>query len=272
MTNGSTARHFRRRPCFSMNTDRWLLVGWFVSLLVILSLQVTIAHAQPPACKDPQIVPSKVLPYQQRQNRCEGFYDSPVAGTLELLAFLTEPVIFNWQEDVVLDVSAPGISKEVNVRAVGLPLKTYYRMDARLKGPEHLVWPIRDVLYPGGLNADRIGAFGWRKEDDNTVYLPLRIVEQNPPSGSGPRTAPFVIIRSSVDIETVRFRWATIVTGRCGTPSRWEAPSQGVINAGQPLKIGLATNRGGSTCLEVRARPVNQDTWLPLTVLLRTAE
>jgi hypothetical protein len=272
MTNGSNARQFRRRPCFSGTIVRRLLVGWFVAPLMILLLHVTIAHAQTPACKDPQIVPSTVLPYQARQNRCEGFYDSPVSGTLELLAFLREPVTFNWREDVVLDVSAPNMTKELNVRAVGLPLKTYYRMDARLKGSEHLVWPIRDVLYPGGLHADRIGAFGWRKEDGNTVYVPLRIVEQNAPSGSAPRAVPFVIVRSSVDVETVRLRWATIVTGRCGTPSQWEAPSQGVINAGQPLKIGLATNLGSSTCLEVRARPVNQDTWLPLTVLLRTAE
>src|SRR5262249_47462123 len=83
--------------------------------------------------------------YQKRTGavRCEGMYRSPVSGFgLEVVSFITGGLSFDLERDRQLSVLVPVtpslLGEAVHVRAVGLPLRTYYRMDALVAPGERL--------------------------------------------------------------------------------------------------------------------------------------
>jgi hypothetical protein len=99
---------------------------------------------------DPRLQPSdnSSLRYKTRGNRCEGFYRSKVSSaSLDFIAFTIGDFRFKNDAAEVVTLSVPSAgSKKVGVRAHGIPINLYYRMDAELSGQQTLDWDVAAVL------------------------------------------------------------------------------------------------------------------------------
>jgi hypothetical protein len=201
--------------------------------------------------------------------RCEGLYESSVrAPGLEVVSFLYERPRFDPSEHDSVQVIAPEISElvtePVRVRAVALPLKTYYRMDAVLPDEGPLIWPVRDVLGPAGLAAEQIGVFGWSGSEIDKVFVPVRLVAADDlapeaePGGQRP-PAPELLVRLANDAEKVLWRYK-----EAQKTSEWMAAAQGEVAAGRT--VGLALPPGPATRLQIDviAKRPDDDEWSSL--------
>src|SRR5687768_7177265 len=109
----------------------WRLIG---ALLVGAISIPPLLLAAPPAC-DPKLSPLKgsAHDYRPRRDRCEGMYDSLVSGQgLDVVSFTRGPLQFSLTRQTVLKVEGATQHPPLNVRAVGISVKTYYRMDATM--------------------------------------------------------------------------------------------------------------------------------------------
>ena len=139
------------------------------------------------------------------------------APGLEVVSFLYEGPRFDPAEHDRIRVIAPAVgelvSEPVRVRAVALPLKTYYRMDAVLPEEGPLIWPLKDVLAPAGLVAEQIGVFGWSGSEIDKVFVPVRLLAADDVAGAGSEQggeqAPSaeLLVRLANDAEKVLWRY-----------------------------------------------------------------
>jgi hypothetical protein len=203
--------------------------------------------------------------YTARENRCEGFYVSPVsAPSLELISLLRGALRYNLAAPEQLRIIAPNLGNmatgPLQVRAVARPLRTYYRMDAVLPANGHLVWPVRDVLLPSHLHAERIGVYGWVGTEMKKLFVPLRVVPQGTPVSKAPIE---VMVRSSVDLDKLMWR----IGPPDGQASSWEQEG-GNVPAGQPVTITLPEGPPMVLRLDIAAKAENRDSWARLTLQL----
>lgn len=200
--------------------------------------------------------------YQDRGNRCEGLYVSNVGSrSLAAMSFTLGRLKFDLTSPNPLEVSAPGQTQPVNVRAVAIPLKTYYRMDAPLAPHATLLWPLKDVLAPEGLTDSRIGIFGWRGTEGKETLVPLRLTVKG--ASAAPQT-PTLIIQASFDTQKVKWRWGPSHDGQCSELGAWQDAIQHPVSAGWPITIELAKLPAGTHCLEAVAQSGSSTEWSPL--------
>jgi hypothetical protein len=229
----------------------------------ILSGPVALLYAAP--C-DQELTPiAGHVGYTSRENRCEGFYVSPVsAPSLEILSVLRGPLQYTLSAQEQLVIVAPNLGSIVagplRVRAVARPLRTYYRMDAILPASGRLVWPVQDVLLPSRLHAERLGVYGWVGTETDKTFVPLRVVPQGTPVAKAPIQ---VIVRSTVDIDKLVWR----LTAKDEPVSPWEQGSANVP-AGQPVTITLPEGPPMVLRLDIAAKAENRDSWAKLTLQL----
>ena len=135
-----------------------------ISYIFLLVFPIVFGESLYAQCdKSLKPVESYSIQYRPRSdNRCEGFYESAVSsGSLNIVGVTQGKFKFRRDPKEKLKVSSPTVKNVVNVRAVGIPLKTYYRMDAQISPNGNLEWPVGDVLYPQELTYKKIGVFGW---------------------------------------------------------------------------------------------------------------
>ena len=102
-------------------------------------------------CDSLEPIPESSMQYKNRGNRCEGFYVANVgARNIDVVALTIGLLKYDLDKGVKLLISAPTQIRPVHVRAVAIPPRTYYRMDADLDGGKVLEWPVDDVLRPAG--------------------------------------------------------------------------------------------------------------------------
>ena len=130
---------------------------------------------------DPNIMPSdnSSLGYQWRGNRCEGFYRSKVSSaSLELITCTIGDFRFKNDPTEVIFLTVPSAgSKKVRIRAKGIPLTLYYRMDAELSGLQTLDWDVFTVLFRNEYSkrAYNIGVLAEVGEDVTTqTFYPVK--------------------------------------------------------------------------------------------------
>jgi hypothetical protein len=162
-------------------------------------------------------------------------------------------------------VSAPGQAAPVNIRAVAIPQKTYYRMDATLQPNAPFLWPLNEVLAPEGLTDDRIGVFGWKGAEENAILVPLRVVSQGAPSTS---RAPILIVQASFDAQKVKWRWGAFSDGRCSALGAWQDAIRRPVTAGWPIAIDLSALPAGTHCFEAAAQSGMSTDWTSLKLRL----
>jgi hypothetical protein len=236
----------------------------FLCLMFALFLVWLIVQAVQSDQCDPRLRP---LPghvgYIWRGDRCEGLYLSPVAaGDLELVSLLQGKLHFDLQPQIRLQVSAPPIADivqgPIRIRAVALPLKTYYRMDTFLLPGRQFEWPVDTVLLPNGLSATHIGVFGWIDTEPEKIFVPLQVVQHGQPQSQGSME---LVVRSSIDIENLV--WRSSVEGeQASGPPRWLEVVATPLAGGRPVPIHLPAGPRAVLRVEVAAKARQTDRWL----------
>jgi len=238
-------------------------IGLALVVMIFASSQVP---AQQHACAKVQGVLG-ITGYQLRAGdaRCEGFYQSPVAGaSLELLSLTAGPVDYRLREDGILRIVAPDLgelkSAHVQIQARALPLGTYYRMDATLPSSQLMTWPMATVLAPAKLAPDMLGVVAWIERDADRIYVPVQVSDGSGPTPSG---APVVaIVRAGVDLDELGWR------SRREGDAKWTMLPRSRLRAGQAIPIPLEFEAGRVQIVEVKGKAVNSDRWLPLQLRL----
>ena len=122
------------------------------------------------SCSNVPAIPGPIG-YQRRLNadRCEGFYQQQVTGTLEFLSLVKGTINYDLVSDKALIVSAPNLSQfggsQVFLTARALRPGTYYRMDAALASGETFRWPLNAVLAAANLPSSAVGVVAWINRD-----------------------------------------------------------------------------------------------------------
>jgi hypothetical protein len=224
------------------------------------------SHAQDAACKGLPPLRESQSGYQKRGDRCEGLYVANVGShSLAAMSFSLGRIHYELKPSVRLEVSAPGQTQPVSIRAVAIPPKTYYRMDAVLPAGESMVWPVRDVLLREKLDDSMIGIFAWKGPESAKTLIPVRVVTQGTTMKAG---APFLTIEASFDAQQVKWRWAPARNDGCLKFGPWQNAIQHPVTASWPIAINLAELPAGVHCLETAAQSGGSATWETLKLRL----
>jgi len=197
--------------------------------------------------------------YHKRANRCEGLYVTNVSGrSLAATSFTLGSLRYEMKASTRLQVSAPGQRSAVNVRAVALPARTYYRMDAVLAPGSAMLWPVADVLLPESLSDSRIGVFGWKGQEESKTLVPLRVAAEGAPPTSG---KPLLTVQANFDAQQVKWRWAPALEKQCQAFGLWQDAISRPVTASWPVIIDLSALPAGVHCLEAAAQSGTSATW-----------
>jgi hypothetical protein len=202
------------------------------------------------------------LKYRKRDNRCEGIYRSDVSiGVMDVVGTTVGAFHFATHDHEMLEISSPVVAnRTINIRAVGVPLKTYYRMDAELGPDQTLKWPVGDVILRKKLSDRDIGVFGWIKGDLETVYVPIAVSSKSSPALNDGKKR--IYLRSSVELEAVKWR-ATINPGNIACnripdnvwrAQEWRDLKQTNYFAGRSIEIVLPPSKAEEICIQTAGR------------------
>lgn len=155
--------------------------------------------------KNLKSVASHSIAYRMRSNdRCEGFYESNVSsGSLNIVGVTKGKFKYKFDPKEVMTVSSNLKNLTVNVRATSIPLKTYYRMDTQILPNGMFQWPIKELLYPQGLKYSKICIFGWIKDQNEIIFIPLKVTSSLLSSKNNNNY--YIYLRASIDIK--KFKW-----------------------------------------------------------------
>jgi hypothetical protein len=241
----------------------WVLTMWCLRLafLLLSCVGCFAAAAAEISCSNVQAIPGPIG-YQRRQNaeRCEGFYQQQVAGSLELLSLVSGPINYDLVSDKVLTVAVPALpqlqSPQVFLTARALPPGTYYRMDAVIGPSGNFKWPLNEVLAPAKLRSDSIGVVAWINQVLGKYYVPISIAAENvAPSAA---RLPVMIFRSSLDIELLRWRVRREGGGvSAGDWIKVGGQNPAIIRAGQWVSLQIPAQPSGPSIVDVVANYAN---------------
>jgi hypothetical protein len=202
-----------------------------------------------------QAVPGPIG-YRPRQNaeRCEGFYQQQVAGSLELLSLVAGPINYDLVTDKILTVSVPPLpmlqGSQIFITARSLSPASY-RMDAVMAPSSKFKWPLSDVLAPANMRSDSIGVTAWINQPLGRYYVPVSVVPENiAPSAARP---PLMIFRSSLDIVVLKWRVRPEGAGTAPDYVNFGGDSPAIIRAGQPIPIEIRNKPSGPTIVDIAA-------------------
>lgn len=245
----------------------WLYKSMFLFFFLFIFNSYDSAHSQ--LC-DPKItaVDNYQIGYRSRGDRCEGFYHSEVGdSSIKIVGLVKGNFGFKLDRKEVVEITSSVVTNSlIHVRAVGIPIKTYYRMDAQITPSQKLVWPIGDVIYPQNLSSRKIGVFGWIGGESNKTYVPICAEANMAPAVSDARIRLFV--RTSVDVEVVIWRFSKVVNGDCAKFEKWNDTDshKSLYRTGEPICITLPSNLSGELCLDIAAREKNRARWLKRSI------
>lgn len=249
---------------FKIKLERLKLTKRLFSIYLLVFF-IPIVHSQlafSQSC-DPKIKPIKneKLKYQKRAtNRCEGFYSSLVsAEVIDVVGVTKGGFYFETKEDEILELTSPLVNDRlIYIRAVGVPLKVYYRMDAYLDAGQTLAWPMGDVAYLRKLTSMDISVFGWTGDEMDKIYIPVAAASKLAPVANDGKIRLY--LRTSVDVENVKWRAA----GTCGSlgEASWQDAPKSAYRAGKSIQIIMPTNGVEELCVEVAARNQKTAVWL----------
>lgn len=222
-------------------------------LLLLLLLATPLTHALD--CSGLQGTGGSGYALRQGDTRCEGFYRSNVgAPSLQLVNLTFGKPNFAVANQDALTLAA-SVHAPFTLRAMGIPLKLYYRLDAEVAAGKTFHWPLA-ILQRENVPARQVGIFG---ELGDKLYLPLRINGSEPPVYLG--------LRASIDVGSVQWRMTDRVKGACGDWPEWRKLPDKRFRAGRRMDLELPETGAEQVCVEVAALPIRGGDWL--TQLLR---
>jgi len=207
------------------------------------------------------------LGYSWRSGRCEGFYESQVSSKLELVSLTIGKIQYVLEENINLEVTTPfgfdEISEPIYLRAIALPLRTYYRLDTIIQHNGRFIWPIKDVLIPAKLTANRLGVFAWIDNNDDKIFVPVIVTCSSSKKAENTNSPILLMIRSDLEIEGLV--WRSYSEKKELTKSlKWEKVLNSPQRAGKIITISLPNGPSDILNINIRAKAVNRDKWLTL--------
>lgn len=152
--------------------------------------------------------------YKERDGgqRCEGIYTSPVAGKSVQVVSLTQGRLsYDFGQSAPLFITlaiTPANPAPIHVRAVGIPERLYYEMDADMPHGRALDWPIKEVVIPERIAPTDIGVYAFHAGvGGDPVLLPVTIATGAPTASPEPL---IVILRVGAVVSP---RWRFVSTG-----------------------------------------------------------
>jgi hypothetical protein len=172
--------------------------------------------------------------------RCEGLFAARVAGGgIDLVSLTLGPVFWDFATDRSLTIAPVGWNGvgRVQLRAVGIPIGLYYRLDAQVPADAQLHVSLDAVLRPEHIGPEDIGFFAFRALPGQALhYLPVR-VQADRSSQNGAVANLIATLRPSEPVSEIGVR----LTPSGGEVSQYvEIPGvAGLIPAGRRLDILL---------------------------------
>ena len=199
---------------------RSLAFQWGVWLVGCASLFVSFAALARSACDGSLLPVDSHVGYKWRasQDLCEGLYKKPVSAKLDVVSVLAGKLNYDTHVHDSLEIAVhdPALveAEVVNIRAISLPLKTYYRMDAQLPKQAAIDWSLTTVVKPERLEHSDIGLFGWTETSAKRLYVPLRVRN----GGEGDEAADVsIIVKIRAHQKFASIVWRTSAEGRVDT-------------------------------------------------------
>jgi hypothetical protein len=221
--------------------------------------------AQNSPCDRLRPLPDSDAQYKERGNRCEGLYVADVGvPSLELVSFQLGGIAYQLYGGEHLRVTAPGQKQSVHVRAVAVPARTYYRMDATIEAGATLDWPVSDVLLPQNLGPERIGVFAWKGSENAMIFVPVRI-QGGGAAAANQKAVAILTMRPSFDVARIMWRSAVVAGERCSTFGDWQNLATSQVLAQQPVRLKLGSLTG-QHCVEVAAQAGSSNDWSTVQV------
>lgn len=244
-------------------------LGFLLSFLIVLLNGSAIAQHCDPAILQHALEDTDIG-YHRYSNRCEGFYRAAVASHPFAVVGLTiGPLRYDIDPGEVLEVSPPYHKGAVRIRAMAIPNKTYYRMDAALAAGQKLSWPIKDVIHkrPYELTCDKIGLLAMKREKGEEIYLPVQADPRKAPGDADNRF--HLILSPAFDFAVFKHRTIQTLANGKKIAGAWEDPrtQMRIYRMGTPLTILLPPDSTGALEVEVAGRIKNQESWI--TKLIR---
>ncbi len=229
--------------------------------------------AQQLKCDAVRPLPGSPSSYKNRGNRCEGLYVADVgAHSIDVVSFTSGRLTYDIGSKMSLRVSASSQAPAVNIRAVAIPPRTYYRMDTVLRSGLPLIWPVADVLLPEKLTDNRIGIFAWTGTENSKTFVPARVAPDKAGQRS-PRLNPILLtIQLSFDAEAIKWRWARVQGGRCAAFDQWQDAAGQAVKASRPVQINLQRVPARFGCVEIAARSRDKNEWATLPIRVEIPE
>ena len=224
-------------------------------------------NAQELKCDSVRPLPSSSSAYKNRGNRCEGLYVADVGSrSIDIISFTVGSVRYDLNSKSALKVSAVANSPSVNVRAVAITPKTYYRMDTFVQRGAMLVWPVKDVLLPEHLTDNRIGIFGWTGAENSKIFVPVKVATEHAPPPTPLNDHAILLTQTSFEADSIKWRWARAQGSSCSAFGRWDDAIHNPITANSPVKIDFSKLSRGVDCVELAARSQVSNDWVTLKI------
>lgn len=246
VNSASRGQPLRSRCARPLTSHSIAALLFLAGTLSVSGVAVRPVAAQAGSC-DPSLRQSATDPhgYRMRGDRCEGIYAQPVAGTSLIVASFTgsfETYDTESARNLVLRWTAPGLG-DVRLRALALPRRLYYRMDATQSAAAgSWSWP-SDVLAELGIERADLGVAAWTRQvmgsTEHDVYLPLRI---DTGQVADTLTEFTLVVVPQVELTEVYVSIATV--GGDGLPTSYirdeEPLGYGYYPADRPMDIAIA--------------------------------
>jgi hypothetical protein len=186
--------------------------------------------------------------------------------SIDIISLTFGEIRYDLNSKPTLRLSVLGKSPSVNVRAVAITPKTYYRMDTFLQRGATLFWPVTDVLLPEHLTDNRIGIFGWTGTESSKVFVPVRVVSERATPPAPANVHVTLLAQASFDADSIKWRWAHTQGTGCLAFGNWEDAIWNPIMANSPVKIDFSKLSSGVDCVELVARSQNSNNWVTLKI------
>ena len=244
----------------------------FVAAILLSSHSVLMGGDPESNCHDNFSPVKSEIGYQVRTNgseRCEGVYITPVSSDFEILSFIQGSIPFAKNGDLHIQAatahyrSIPG----VNITALSLAHRIYYRMDGRLEPRKPFVWPTADVVRKVEGLSGKIGVLGWLKDKDQFTYVPLKIEsKQSVENKSESDKKLLLTVRAGVGVEAVLLQ----KQGSQNTSDQIYKEEK--YQARDPIEVEIpswkAQGKNSILIVDLYLKPRGDDQWLTRTLHL----
>lgn len=218
-----------------------------------------IAHGQCYKNVKPTTESEKMM-YRMRGNRCEGFYESKISsGSLKIVSVTIGAFRFKNDSKEELYLSPILKDRMVRIRALAIPLNTYYRMDAEIEPKSSLRWPVGDVLYHSKLTDKQIGVYGFIFDNDQIQYVPLKVSSTFSYKHDRKDRDIYICLRPYEDVKNVQ--WCISKKSKDNfCSSKWTKLKKKIYYEGKRIlcKVSSSTVKG-PFCLRIKAKSIKNN-------------